>query len=139
MIMKAAIPEVYPEIENNRRKETMRKKMTQADIEKIKNALKSDNVEQMKETHREIDAKYQSVIRNWGFSMNYFNPEYGFDLWNISQEDLIQNLNMMIPKLEMYITGENMAVQAQKEYYQDVNVNLSNNMNIPYEIEQRYR
>ena len=62
--------------------EERRKKMAEEDINKIKEAINIGNQEKMEQIHREIDAKYQAVIQNWGLSMNCYNPNFGFDLYS---------------------------------------------------------
>lgn len=115
-----------PNIEYQRKKDRERKLSTQEDIAKIREVIDSDNIKTMEEIHREIDAKYQAVIRDWGLSMNCYNPNLGFDLYGIHKDELVQNLKMMIAKLEAYIWGNNMITELKKENSQDVNVTVTN-------------
>ena len=124
--MQMPLPQNDPRIDYLRKKDKERKLSTQKDIAKIRETIESNNIKVLEEIHREIDAKYQAVIRDWGLSMNCYNPNFGFDLYGIHKDELVQNLKMMIAKLDSYILGNNMITELQKEYSQDVNVNATN-------------
>lgn len=60
-----------------RKKESQVKKLL-ADIKKIDLTVKADDLEQLKELHRELDGTYQNQIKNWGTSMYNYIKGVGF-------------------------------------------------------------
>lgn len=82
-----------------RKKEGQVKKLL-ADIKKIELAVKTDDFEQLKELHREIDGTYQNQIKNWGASMYNYIKDVGFTYEYIDVDSLKDNLKTMKAKLQ---------------------------------------
>lgn len=69
------------------------------DIKKIELAVKTDDFEQLKELHRELDGTYQNQIKNWGASMYNYIKDVGFTYEYIDVASLKDNLKTMKAKL----------------------------------------
>lgn len=69
------------------------------DIKKIELAVKTDDFEQLKEFHRELDGTYQNQIKNWGASMYNYIKDVGFTYEYIDVASLKDNLKTMKAKL----------------------------------------
>lgn len=70
-----------------------------ADIKKIDLSVKTDDFEQLKELHRELDGTYQNQINNWGTSMYNYIKDVGFTYEYIDMSSLKDNLKTMKAKL----------------------------------------
>lgn len=82
-----------------RKKESQVKKLL-ADIKKIDLTVKTDDLEQLKELHRELDGTYQNQIKNWGTSMYNYIKDVGFTYEYIDVSSLRDNLKTMKGKLQ---------------------------------------
>lgn len=82
-----------------RKKEGQVKKIL-SDIKKIDLAVKTDDLEQLKELHRELDGTYQNQIKNWGISMYNYIKDVGFTYEYIDVYSLKDNLKTMKAKLQ---------------------------------------
>ena len=121
-------PELKPlsEADYKHGKDYERQKAIKSDKQKIDEALKSNDTENMRAVHMEIDGKYGAYIPNWHIGMFGYFEDFGFDHTALSTKHLINNLKLMKPKLEGYALGfEN---PDQKVYFpsNNVNVNVSN-------------
>lgn len=89
------------EIKNprQRKKEGQVKKIL-SDIKKIDLAVKTDDLEQLMELHRELDGIYQNQIKNWGISMYNYIKDVGFTYEYIDVYSLKDNLKTMKAKLQ---------------------------------------
>ncbi len=81
-----------------RKKEGQIKKLL-TDIKRIELAVKTDDFEQLKELHRELDGTYQNQIKNWGASMYNYIKDVGFTYEYIDVDSLKDNLKTMKAKL----------------------------------------
>jgi len=82
-----------------RKKEGQIKKLL-TDIKRIELAVKTDDFEQLKELHRELDGTYQNQIKNWGASMYNYIKDVGFTYEYIDVDSLKDNLKTMKAKLQ---------------------------------------
>lgn len=82
------------------RKQEAQVKKLLADIRKIDLAINTDDLEQLKELHRELDGTYQIQIKNWGVSMYNYIKDVGFTYEYIDVSYLKDNLKTMKAKLE---------------------------------------
>lgn len=85
--------------QRQRKKESQVKKLL-ADIKKIDLTFKADDLEQLKELHRELDGTYQNQIKNWGTSMYNYIKDVGFTYEYIDVSSLKDNLKTMKGKLQ---------------------------------------
>jgi len=69
------------------------------DIKRIDLIVKTDEFEQLKELHRELDGTYQNQIKNWGTSMYNYIKDVGFTYDYIDLSSLKDNLKTMKAKL----------------------------------------
>ena len=127
-------------MEKNNNSQKITEKVYQ-DIEKIEEALSSNNSEILFEIHSEIDAAYQSAIKNWGMSMYCYNPDFGFVIEKDSTEAIIFNLKSMKAKLNSYALGinandSNMADERNQNVSVNVNNNNSNVINLNLSFDQ---
>lgn len=81
-----------------RKKEGQVKKLL-TDIKRIDLIIDTDEFEQMKELHRELDGTYQNQIKNWGTSMYNYIKGVGFSYDYIDVSSLKDNLKTMKAKL----------------------------------------
>lgn len=81
------------------RKQEGQVKKLLADIKKIDLSVKIDDLEQLKELHRELDGIYQNQINNWGTSMYNCIKDVGFTYEYIDVSSLKDNLKTMKAKL----------------------------------------
>lgn len=107
------------------------------DIEKIEKALVTNDPKLKFNVHSEIDATYQSAIKNWGMSMYCYNSNFGFDINENDLEALDNNLRMMKAKLNSFKLGLNSFDNNGRtilDNNQNVNVHVnntnSNNLNL---------
>ena len=82
-----------------RKKEVQVKKILD-DIKKIDLLVKTDNLEQLIELHRELDGIYQNKIKNWETSMYNYIKDIGFTYEYIDVSSLKNNLKTMKAKLQ---------------------------------------
>lgn len=125
-------------LDSNYREPFARKKATiQEDIEKIYNALESRDLKVLRNVHMYIDGKYQACIVDWGKSFYAFSLDYGFNYNHLTENALIHNLNVMIPKLEAFQNGWNVLESVNVvPKIPDINVNTTTNVNISLTFEQ---
>ena len=81
------------------RKQEGQVKKLLADIKKIDLSVKTDDFEQLKELHRELDGTYRNQINNWGASMYNYIKDIGFTYEYIDVSSLKDNLKTMKAKL----------------------------------------
>lgn len=81
------------------RKQEGQVKKLLADIKKIDLTIKTDDLERLKELHRELDGTYQNQIKNWGVSMYNYIKGVGFTYEYIDVSSLKDNLKTMKAKL----------------------------------------
>ncbi len=109
------------------------KRIVGEDICKIDEALQSNDYNQMKKTHREMDGKYQACVRDWGKSMKYFDPKYGFAYGKLEMQNLSDNLELM--KSKVFAFGERWNnVQEDCAAMQDVSVVVNNSNKVDVSI-----
>lgn len=77
-----------------------RVKCIKRDIRMINDALESGTDDDIIETHRAIDGKYQSYVQDWGNGMLFFVPKMGFDYNNLYAEAARDNLKLMKAKID---------------------------------------
>jgi hypothetical protein len=71
-----------------------------SDIKRIDLTVKTEDLEQLKELHRELDGTYQNQIKNWGASMYNYIKDVGFNYEYIDVASLKDNLKTMKVKLQ---------------------------------------
>lgn len=82
------------------RKKEGQVKMILADIKRTGLLVETDDFEQLKELHRELDGIYQNQIKNWGTSMYSHIKDVGFTYDYIDVSSLKDNLKTMKAKLQ---------------------------------------
>lgn len=121
----------------NQQKDDDKKSAVRKDILKIDAALKNHDKNELVETHRYIDGKYQACIVGWGNSQYGYIPDFGFNYEVLGVESIIANLNSMKPKLESFALGWN---QHKGGYpintSSDVNVTVNNTVNISISFDE---
>lgn len=81
------------------RKKEGQVKIILTDIKKIDLLVETDDFEQLKKLHRELDGTYQNQIKNWGTSMYNYIKDVGFTYDYIGVSSLKDNLKTMKAKL----------------------------------------
>lgn len=73
--------------------------MLLSDMKRIDAAITSDDIEQLKSLHIELDGTYQNRIKNWGSSMYGFMKGMGFAYEYLGVDSLQHNLKTMRAQL----------------------------------------
>ena len=73
--------------------------MLLSDMKRIDAAITSDDIEQLKSLHIELDGTYQNRIKNWGSSMYGFMKGMGFAYEYLDVDSLQHNLKTMRAQL----------------------------------------
>ena len=123
----------YSELANiktaQQKREERNRELISEDIRQIDEAIKSNDEDFVRTTHKRIDGKYQSCIKMWEKGMYAFHLEHGFIYDNLDMEALKDNLSVMKPKLEAFLEGWN-ARQSDDDNESKVNVVVNNNNNL---------
>lgn len=85
------------------------------DMKRIDTVVATDNFEQLKALHVELDGTYQSKVKNWGMSMYNYIKDIGFTYEYIDVESLQHNLITMKAKLRGLLFEIDPAAEEQKE------------------------
>lgn len=125
-------------LDSNYREPFARKKASiQEDIDKIHKALESKELKELRNIHIYIDGKYQACIVDWGKSFYAYSLDYGFNYNHLTENSLIHNLSVMIPKLEAFKNGWNFVENNYRSSkIPEINVNTTTNVNISVTFEQ---
>ena len=107
------------------KKEERTNAIVSADITSIENALKSDDIDELKNIHMHIEAKYGSVIPSLGVSCYNYSTEFGFDYEYTSNDSLKHNLKLFKSKLEGYLCD--FPIHESNAALNNISVNVSNN------------
>lgn len=108
------------------------KKDVEKDINNIKKKLEFEDYNILLDIHKYIDSKYQSKVKNWGYSQYGWSNELGFNYNLIGTEDLLDNLKNMIGKLEGYKNDIDLDVYKMRNGIPNKNIsvyNMNNNTN----------
>lgn len=120
---------------NENEKSESQRKIIDEDINRIDEALLSDDEEYVRKTHKTIDGKYQACIREWNKGMISFNLDYGFIYECLDMEDMKQNLEVMRPKLVAYKEGWNTKKSKADGDKSNINVVVNNNVDVRLNFE----
>lgn len=105
-------------------------KMATEDVERIDAALSKADEQEMQDLHREMDAKYQYAIGDWGNSLwNYIKGQGTVSDMDVSS--LTDNLKIMRAKIFAFSLGMNTSKAGQEKSSEtNVNVTVNNDINI---------
>ncbi len=118
--------ELYSAIETP---EDRKRRVVEADIKILEEALNSNDESLVLSTHKLIDGKYQACIKGWGKGMYGCHPEFGFVYDDLDMASMKDNLETMRPKLLSYIEGWNENSNDSNDK-SDVNVVVNNSISV---------
>lgn len=128
-----------PQLDNTESKVKKRKlnEMIENDIHKIEDVIISDNADEMKKLHQDLDGKYHACIAGWGHSMYSYSSEYGFAYDFLSRDSMLHNLKQMKASIKAYKLG---LCSARKDNVRatEVNVSVQNNNNNSINIDTSF-
>lgn len=105
-----------------------------ADIELIDKVLQSNDENELKRVHRELDGRYQSCIKDWGKGMYAHHPTFGFVYDNLGVDSLKDNISLMRPKLESFKEGWNELSASDSQ--NNINVTVNNEISLEISFNQ---
>lgn len=103
--------------------------MASKDVERISEALDNPNEDELRDLHREMDAKYQTAIDNWGLSLYSYSPGLG-TVSDMSMGALSHNLKVMQEKIRAFSLGMNQKKSAGVSNNTEVSVSVHNTVNV---------
>ena len=110
-------------------KEKERKvEIVNSDMKLLEKGMQSDDEKTVKEIHMQIDAKYQSVIINWGNGMSGYIRGRGFAYDFMEMDSMKSNFIMMKSKLEAFCEGWNL-IQRETQEMRDTSDIVIQNIN----------
>lgn len=104
-------------------------KMASEDVDRILAALKNAKEDELRDLHREMDAKYQSAINNWGLSLYGYSQDFG-TVSEMGIDSLVHNLRVMQEKIRAYSLGMNQKIGSEASNKTEVNLSVSNTINV---------
>ena len=109
--------------------EERKRRLVEADIKQIEEALESEDESFVLRTHKLIDGKYQACINGWSKGMYICHPELGFVYDDLDIDTMKDNLETMKPKLMSYIEGWNENLNELNDK-SDISVVVNNSINV---------
>lgn len=113
------------------KREEKQQKMIDQDLQRISEAIASDNLSEMIDTHRSIDGKYQTIIPEWGSGMFYYDLDRGFSYSGLEETSdistLVHNLKLMASKIEGLRAGfKNVNKDSGNDSRAPMNISVNN-------------
>lgn len=103
--------------------------MATKDVERISESLNKLKEDELRDLHREMDAKYQTAIENWGVSLYSYSPGMG-TVSDMSMDALSHNLKVMQQKILAYSLGMNTKRDPEVSNNTEVNLSVNNTVNV---------